>query len=367
MREVFMIRQKRTEFSVFVLLALSFWLTAYSLVMTERVMETVRNALRVFAFSVLPPLAVFSVCSKLLLKSGAVRRFRLGVFSGVPKALGMSEGGFFAFLIGLVAGFPTGAAILSELYERGEISKGEAESLLPFCNQASAAFLFGTVGTGMLDDPRAGLVFFTAQMVTACICICLTSGKRRDCKTTVSPEEAPRVSFSSVLTVSIGESAFSMLGVCGFIVFFSLLTTALFDTLSAIGFSVSALFAVAFGGFLEISSGFLALSQAAFSDGITYALGGMLLGFGGVSVFMQALDRTEAFFYDPLKYFEGKILSSIICPLFSLLFFCLYGIKNGKFLIIATSLSVICFFYLLNCVKIKFFSKKCGKIERNAV
>ena len=367
MREVFMIRQKRTEFSVFVLIAIALWLMAYSLVMTERTMETVRGALRVFVFSVLPSLAVFSVCSKLLLKSGVVRRLRLGVFFGVAKTLGISEGGFLAFLLGLVAGFPTGASILSELYAKGEITRTEAESLLPFCNQASAAFLFGTVGAGILDDRRAGFIFFAAQTVTAVVCLCMTAGKRRGCEKLVSRAAAPHTSFVSALTSAIGESASSMLGVCGFIVFFSLLLAAVFDTLSAIGFPMNAWLAAAIGGFLEISSGFIALSECAFSDGVTYALGGMLLGFGGVSVFIQAADRTEAFFYAPLKYFEGKCMSSIICPLFSLIFFFLYGLENGKFLIIVTGMLSICFFYLLNCVKIKFFSKKCGKIERNAV
>ena len=95
--------------------------------------------------------------------------------------------------------------------------------------------------------------------------------------------------------------------------------------------------------------------------------GGVLLGWGGISVFMQVMERTEAFFCSPKEYFEGKLMSCLICPIFTVVFFVLNENNNGKKLIIAVSMLLFCIFYLLNYVKIKFFSKKCGKIERNAV
>ena len=158
-----MIRQKKIGFSVFILLAVAVWLMGYSLFMAERTMDTVRKSLDVFVCSVLPPLAVFSVCAKLLVKTGAIRRLVPIRFSSFFYPVGMSVGGFAAFFVGLFAGFPTGAAMLSELCVKREISREEAASLLPFCNQASMAFLFGTVGESMFNDSDIGFVFFFAQ------------------------------------------------------------------------------------------------------------------------------------------------------------------------------------------------------------
>ena len=362
-----MIRQKRINFSVLILIVLAVWLMGYSLLMTERTMETVLTSLRVFVHSILPLLSVFSVCTKLLVKTNAFRRLIPVRRRSFLQSLGMSEAGFSVFLLGLFAGFPTGAMMLAELCEKGEISSREAESLLPFCNQASVIFLFGTLGNHIWGDPRIGFVFFFAQTTTAIVCVCLTAHSRYGCKAFRNAEDYPEISFVSVLISSVRETVFSMIGVCGFFVFFSLGGMVLTDTLSMLGFPSGKLFCAMLKGFLEMSSGFLSLSEGSFSMEILLVVGGVLLGFGGISVFMQAIDRTESVFFAPRKYFEGKVLSGVLCPIFSVLFFFLYERKGGKNLIMMVSVLIFLIFYLLNDVKIKFFSKKCGKIERNAV
>lgn len=362
-----MIRQKRWRFSVFVLIVIAVWLMVYSLFMPDRTMETIRSALDIFVRSVLPPLAVFSVCSKLLVKTKAIENFIPVKMSCFLDVLGMSSGGLSAFLVGFIAGFPTGAAMISDLCGKGEISEDEAASLLPFCNHASAAFLFGTVGKSMLNDSSMGFIFFFAQTVTAWVCVCMTAHERIDKRLPMRSNDTSHVSFVSAFTTSIRESAFSMVNVCGFVVFFSLAGTVLFDTLFACGSLTDPSFFALIGGVLEISFGFRWLSEGFFSPKALLILGGILLGFGGISVFMQAIERTEAFFFSPGKYFEGKLLESVICPMFCMFFFFLYQRKNGKSLIVVCSVLIFCGFYFLNYIKIKFFSKKCGKIERNAV
>ena len=362
-----MIQQKRMSFSVFILIALAVWVMAYSLLMTERTIETICTLLGIFVRSILPLLSVFSVCTKLLVKTNAFRKLIPVRVRPFLQPLGMSEGGFSVFLLSLFAGFPTGAMMLSELCEKREISSREAESLLPFCNQASVAFLFGTLGTHILGDSRMGFVFFFAQTTTAVVCVCLTANSRYGCAASPNDEEYTKISPVSALTASVRETAFSMLGVCGFFVFFSLVGGALTDTLSVLGLPLGQLLCAMLRGGLEMSSGFILLSEGSFSLEILLVYGGALLGFGGISVFMQAIDRTEAVFFAPVKYFAGKALASVLCPIFSVLFFCLYERNRGQILIIMVSILIFCVFYLFNYVKIKFFSKKCGKIERNAV
>ena len=134
-----MIQQKKMRFSVLFLAGTAVFLMGYSLWMPKAMIETAKKALSVCAESILPSLALFSVCAKMLLKSGAVRLlcemhlpFRAEVVT--------------AFLIGLVSGFPTGAATLSALTEKGLLSRKDAEKLLPFCNLAGPSFTLGTVG-----------------------------------------------------------------------------------------------------------------------------------------------------------------------------------------------------------------------------
>ncbi|MBR5188392.1 MAG: hypothetical protein IKW18_07970 [Clostridia bacterium] len=362
-----MIQQKKDGFSSLLFLLAVIWLTAYSIFMPERTIETVRHALTVFSHSILPSLALFSVCSKLLVKTGFADRISALPLKTFLKTVGLSPCGFSSFLIGSFAGFPTGAAMLAEFYERGEISKREAASVLPFCNQAGASFLIGTVGASLFCDAQKGFVFLLAQTSAAWMGLCLTAFFRRSA---IESERSPVFSYISVpraVSAAVKESVFAMFSVCGLVVFFSFVNTVLFDTVALLGLPVGKGVRALLGGLMELSFGFLELSSSGFSTEALLVLGGVLLGFGGISVFMQVLERTEASFYSPVLYFAGKLLTSIFCPIFSFLFFVLSEQENGENLIFVLFLTIICFAYLLNLLKIKFFSKKCGKMKRNAV
>ncbi|MBE6664601.1 MAG: hypothetical protein E7603_00085 [Ruminococcaceae bacterium] len=362
-----MIRQKKDGFSSLLFLLAVIWLTAYSVFMPGRTMETVRRALSVFVHSVLPSLALFSVCSKLLVKTGFADRISALPLKTFLKTAGLSPCGFSAFLIGSFAGFPTGAAMLAEFCERGEISKREAASILPFCNQAGASFLIGTVGATLFSDAQKGVIFFLAQSAAAWTGLCLTAFFRRSVLESENTIAFSRISVPRAVSASVKESVSAMLSVCGLVVFFSFVNTVLFDTCALLGLPVGKGVRALLGGLMELSFGFLELSSSAFSMEALLVLGGVLLGFGGVSVFMQVLERTEAAFYSPVLYFAGKLLTGMFCPLFSFLFFVLSEQKNGEKLIFVLFLTILCSVYLLNLLKIKFFSKKCGKMKRNAV
>ena len=362
-----MIRQKKDGFSSLLYLLAAVWLTVYSVFMPERTMETVRNSLSVFSYSILPSLALFSVCSKLLVKTGFADRISVLPLNTFLMTVGLSPCGFSAFLIGSFAGFPTGAAMLAEFCERGEISKKEAASILPFCNQAGASFLIGTVGAALFADAQKGIVFFLAQSAAAWTGLCLTAFFRRNAVEEKNTAVFARISLPRAVSESVKESIFAMLSVCGLVVFFSFVNTVLFDTVSILGLPIGKGLRALLGGFMELSFGFVELSSSGLSTEALLVLGGVLLGFGGISVFMQVLERTEASFYSPLLYFAGKLLTAVFCPVFSFLFFTLSKQENGEKLIFVTFLTILCFVYLLNFLKIKFFSKKCGKMKRNAV
>ncbi len=362
-----MIQQKKDGFSSLLFLLAVIWLTAYSVFMPARTMETVRDALTVFSHSILPSLSLFSVCSKLLVKTGFVDRISALPLKTFLYTVGLSPCGFSAFLIGSFAGFPTGAAMLCEFCERGEMSRREASSILPFCNQAGISFLIGTVGAALFSDAQKGVIFFLAQFAAAWTGLCMTAFFRRSAVQTKNTAVNVYASVPRAVSAAIRESITAMLSVCGLVVFFSFVNTVLFDTFSMLGLPVGKGLRALLGGLLELSFGFVELSSSGFSSEVLLVLGGVLLGFGGISVFMQVLERTEAAFYSPILYFAGKLLTSILCPLFSFLFFILSEQENGKIWTIVVFLMIFCLVYLLNFLKIKFFLKKCGKMKRNAV
>ena len=359
-----MIGQKKRDFSAMFLIAAAVFLMYYSLSMPERAAETVRRSLSVFVRSVLPSLALFSVCAKILVKSGIAQTLSALPLDGFFRAFGVSAGGFSAFIIGSFAGFPTGASVLAELCRRNEMDAEEAASILPFCNQSGASFVIGAVGASLFRDRDIGIVLFLAQTASATLALLLTAEKRSSFIGKKQTKKRPSSPVFSIVTSSVCETAFAMLSVCGFIVFFSLCTSALWDTLSASGIDAPEWLRIVAGGLLELSSGLALLADSAFSRETAVVLGGLLLGFGGVSVFLQALERTEAFFLSPKRYFFGKTLCAFFCPCAAYLFFTVYQWKNSILSCFFTFLSILCLIFALKNPfprKIKVFFKKVWK------
>lgn len=64
---------------------------------------------------------------------------------------GLSGEGAYAFVLGLLCGYPMGAKLTADLYHAGKISRQESEYLLTFCNNPSPAFLVTYVGQICLE------------------------------------------------------------------------------------------------------------------------------------------------------------------------------------------------------------------------
>ena len=60
-------------------------------------------------------------------------------------------------MIGMTGGYPAGAQAVGLLYERGELSRDEAEHALAVCNQAGPSFIFGFLGGAVFAHPGAAL------------------------------------------------------------------------------------------------------------------------------------------------------------------------------------------------------------------
>lgn len=72
-----------------------------------------------------------------------------------------------ALLTGLLGGYPAGAAVVTELYRAGALSKAEAERALCFCNNSGPGFFAGLIGTAVLGDVRRGLILYGLHALSA--------------------------------------------------------------------------------------------------------------------------------------------------------------------------------------------------------
>lgn len=262
--------------------------------------EAVRRGIELCLASVIPALFPFFVVSSLLVSLGAGRAAR--ILERPFRALFRCGGaGAAAFLLGMLGGYPVGAATVASLVRQGDVSPAEGRRLLAFCSNAGPAFIIGVAGLTVFGSARTGAYLYLIHITAAMAAGFLLRGRRAVTGSTYHPPARP--GLISAFLSAVQGAASAMGRVCAFVVFF-LVLLSLTERLTGPLPPGAA-------GFLELTNGVLRLSPTR-TGFITAAA---LLGWGGLSVHCQTasvLDGTNV----PLdRYFLGKALQSLLSAL----------------------------------------------------
>lgn len=272
--------------------------------------------------ALIPSLFPFLVLCDLLIRLRAEGGF--SPFSRTVSGLfGISRAAATALLSGFLCGFPNGTTAGIFLYEQGEISKKELQRISLFANMPSGAFIIATVGRGLFGQSAVGVVLFLITLFSAC-CIGLSLRFFKD-PAAKATKPTPHLSlagpFSEHFTKSIRAATVTLAGICACLVFFS----AVQELICALPFvaGLPATLRVLLLGSLEMTSGiFLATALPAETAFVTIAF---LLGFSGISIFVQFLALCENVKLRFLPAFCAKLLHGILNALFAKLFLLLFS------------------------------------------
>lgn len=98
-----------------------------------------------WAAKMVPTLFPFMMISSIMVYSGADMELGHMLSHILKKIYKYSSYGLYAIFMGFFCGFPMGAKVVSDLYEKGKISKSEADTLLAFCNNIGPAYFMGII------------------------------------------------------------------------------------------------------------------------------------------------------------------------------------------------------------------------------
>ena len=243
-----------------------------------------QDALRLCAGTIIPSLFPFFILSILLSRLGLPQRLGLRLAPLSQRLFGVSGAGAAALPVGLLGGYPLGAACISELLARGEIPQEEAERLLLFCNNSGPAFLVGAIGTGIFSSPRAGFLLYGAHTAAAVLTGLLFRTERASPSAQVPAAPEP---FSSAFPAAVRQAVSAVLTVCGFVVCFSALlglleNWGLFDLPPFRSQAARVILA----GFFEIGTAVGRMRALPLSPE-SLALAAAAVGWGGLSVHCQ--------------------------------------------------------------------------------
>ena len=292
----------------------------------EAAADAARDALRLCAEVLIPSLLPFFAVSGLLRVWGLPELLGRLIEPVTRRLWGVGGGCASAFLLGILGGYPLGAAAIGQLRADGAISRDEGERALAFCSNTGPAFLLGAAGMGVFHSRRIGLVLCGTHIVSAALVGTLFAPRVRTGRASRHSDIAA-AAFSDALTESVRQAADGLLSVCAFVVLFSVAAGllehigylgALAGQLSALtGMELTAAKAL-FTGLLEIGGGLGAMRGLAPTAGNT-ALAAFLLGFGGLAVAAQTMAVLGESDLTGRRYLPGKLLQGVLAALLTLL------------------------------------------------
>ena len=346
-----MYKFKIVKLKNFILPFILVFFTICLVVFSNSNLKAAKNGLVLWANSVVPSLFPFFVATELLSYTNFT--YYLGkLLNKFMKPLFNIRGeGSFAFIMGILSGYPMGAKIAANFRQNNICSKEECERLLSFTNNSGPLFIVGTVGISMFGNSTIGLLLLITHIL-ACITVGIIFrfwkfGKKSSdyisTKTSASSKYR-NVSFSNlgeVLGKSITNSISTILMIGGFVVIFSSIISILNS--SGILSSLVVLLTPAFNflhidssfvygiltGLLEITNGISSVSSINIKCiSINVIITAFLLGCGGLSVLLQVLSITSKTDLSIKPYFYGKLLHGALAAFYTFIAISVFPFLN---------------------------------------
>lgn len=201
------------------------------LIFSKTNLPAIKSGLALWANSVVPSLFPFFVATELLMHTNIISQLGILLNRYMKPIFNVRGEGAFAFIMGIISGYPVGAKIACNFRKNNICSKEECERLLSFTNNSGPLFIIGSVGILMFKNTTIGVLLFITHIL-ACITVGIIfrfwkkNKTSSDFKNSSSFEQKRNnyVTFSNlgeVLAESITSSISTILLIGGFVVIFS--------------------------------------------------------------------------------------------------------------------------------------------------
>ena len=266
------------------------------------------------------------------------------------KFLGIDKQYFSIIVPAWISGFLIGPKILSK-----NASQSDITDYVIITSNAGIGFVASLVGITLWNNIFFGLYLYGIQIALSIALFNLT--KKNHTKTLeMNFTHKPAL---TVITDSISQSTKTMLDICGFTVFFSVVRFSIFALIKV---KENSVFYIIISSLLEISNGVLISSTNA-NNSLAGFFTGFCIGFGGICIITQTLSMCENKICAS-KFFIVKFIQGIICGIFSLLYVKIFSLcaTNSVFTSLSydtgiNSIIINCIFIflLLNYIKKSIF------------
>ena len=264
--------------------------TLFLIIFSKSNLSAAKSGLSLWANNVVPSLLPFFIATELLSYTSVVHKVGKWFEPFMKPIFHVPGCGAYAFLMGIISGYPTGAKIVTNFRKEGLCTKEEGERLVCFTNNSGPLFIIGTVGVSLFGNTLIGFLLFITHILAS-----ITTGflfrswkyrKTSNSKTfskisskNTSHEFATFSNLGEVLSKSIISSIQTVVMIGGFVVLFSVILSILENSkllnlgsyfispvFSIFGIDSSALAKAFLAGFIELTNGVKQISAIQIKD-----------------------------------------------------------------------------------------------------
>lgn len=301
----------------------------------KRYSEGTISGLTLFFTSVLPGLFPFMLLTKLLTELGIAFKVSNKLSKISQKVFNTPGVSLFAFFMSIMSGYPIGAKIISDLYQKGLISSSDAKKMSAFCTTSGPIFIIGSVGTIMFGNYKIGLILYFSHIISSVLLGIVYGHLTKSSKPVINEHMVIKTKQNNIISHCINETINGLFVVGAYITIFFLLTellenigfmkillTTINSILEKLNIETNLTTGMVYG-LLEITRGAKILSATSSTASIILTSG--LLSFSGLSIIFQSMSflkiaqiKTHEFLF---QKFMHMLLTIAICYLMLIVVF----------------------------------------------
>lgn len=262
---------------------------SYFLVFSRSNYEITFNIVNIFITTIVPSLFPFILFSNILIYSNYFMLIaNTSINRIIKRFFNISTYSASAVLFGFLFGYPNGARYVHELYEDRKITFKEAEYLLTFINNSSPAFILSTIGIGMFQNIRIGVLLLISHIL-ASILIGKIFRYKHLRKEKINDINIANFKYDlsfETITKAITKSIWTMCIIFGFMVIFILTHNYIFKILELIFKPNDYIYTFTLG-IMELTSGLSKIMLLPINFKSLIILISFILGFSSLSINFQ--------------------------------------------------------------------------------
>lgn len=267
------------------------------------------NGILISGNIIIPSLFPFTVCVLMLIKCGIteyITKFRKIIF----KIWGLNSSEFLVFILSFIGGYPIGAKLINETVKESNTTPLRANKILFYSINGGPAFILLAVGNGILNSKKIGAVLLISHLLSS-ILISVIFARTLKQNAYYSKTKFTHKSLSDNFVDSVANASSTLINICAFIIIFSALGE-IFNAIKA----------------LEQITYILEITMAIRKTNNIYFIS-FLLGFGGLSIWVQILSCCKNFKVNILSLISSRIIIGFLNTAFTYIIVKLFNLNSN--------------------------------------